>query len=594
VAITFEDTGLVANATATSLVFDKSSSFPLGEPDIGDLVVVAIERNGSNGAVTPNGAAATDWTERTDARAIGTATVKGTVHYYWRQWDGTEEDDYTWTFASSARRGVFYRFSTDVAFGVWRAVEAMTPYLGTNTTSTSFQFPNATGPFAAAVNAVVSSLVLSAGTGTTTPTNNQMTIVHGANVSQMSAYKVTSVTTALQPTWTWGAVTVRAKAAGALAAWTVVPPEEVNLSDSLGLSDSLTLSKFTDDPTRIFNRAKNLKIAHASNDGRQVKEVRLADATDHSNIVWSWLDPTPQVQFFDEPGGYYSFVVPDGVTELAFEGTGGRGGRGSAFGTTPSSGTADGGAGSKMIGTIQVQAGDIIEGYVAAKGGNGYDFVDPVNAPLGQCQGGEPGGAAPENNIFDHEDEDLGGCGGGLSSIWRTRAGVSVLMAMIAGGGGGGADAQTGGNGGRGGDGGGDEGQDGEDGTTNSTPATSGKGGKGGDQTNGGDGGLGSNLSNGSGDGDPGIEYAGGSTFRRGAFGSGLEPHPTGGGGGAGYRGGGGGGNGSVQSLAHGAAGGGAGGSDFQHPTEVEAISTQGGNPDDDGQLLFIYTAARD
>lgn len=570
--ITPEEQALVANATDTSLVFNSSTSFPSGEPNIGDLVVVAIERNGSNGAVTPSGSAATHWTERTDARAIGTATVKGTVHYFYRIWDGTEDNDYTWTFASSARRGVFYRFSHDVDGGRWVPAEAMTPYLGTNTTSTSFQFPNATGPFADSVNAVVSTLVLSAGSGTTTPTNNQMQIVFGANVSQLSAYQVTSGTSALQPTWGWGAVTFRAKAAGALAAWRVDPPITETADDDLGLTDDVVTNLFDFDPASAWNFA--LDVKHGED---QVTAVYLGDVQ-----VWNWLDPTPFSELFDTPGAYYRFVVPEGTEEIAFEGGGGRGGKGSSFGTTPGVGSSVGGAGSLMIGTLAVQPGDVIEGYSAAAGGNAYD--------TNQAQGGEPGGAASENNIFDHEDEALGGCGGGATTIWKN----GVLMAVIAGGGGGGADGQgASGSGGDGGAGGGDEGEDGGNGDTNSTPPTKGFGGGGGTQTEGGAGGIGGSLSNGTGTGEPGGFLGGGSTYRRGAFGSGLEPHPCGGGGGGGYYGGGGGGNGSVQSLVQCGGGGGGGGSDYQDPTDVEATSLQGGNALDDGYLLFVFTAKR-
>lgn len=353
-------------------------------------------------------------------------------------------------------------------------------------------------------------------------------------------------------------------------------------TDTVGATDATTVVLRPFEPAVLLNDFPDARFAVDGDTTVQITRISFSGTATTNEEMWNWIRAQPFVLEVGDPGDYWEFTVPEGCFQIAFDGAGGRGGPGAGFGAVGTVGTGVGGPGSLMAGLLDCEPGDFLQGYVARRGYSGYD--DPF------CVGGEPGGAAPQENIFGHEFQNLGGTGGGLTSIWKN----GVLMVVIAGGGAAGADAQAGGLGGDGGAGGGDVGQDGQDGTTNSTPPTAGKGGKGGTQTAGGDGGDGSSLGNGPGVGQPGGYLAGGSTARRGAYGTGTNPHPCAGAAGAGLHGGGGGGNGSDQTLVHGAAGGGAGGSDFHHPTDVTVTNqVQGGNTANDGHLTFTFHAKR-
>jgi len=574
VAITLEDSALEATATtSTSLDMDLTTIFPLGPPQIGELVLISLERALSDGAVSE---ATGDWNLVTPN--IGTATVKGTLHFYWRQIDGEEEDDYTWTFASSTRRAVFYRVSNDIDGGLWVFDCASPVYPGSNTVGTSQQI-NATPTLAEAVEFVVASLVLAAGTGHTTPSiSDGFTRVFGANTPMISGYQITPDTDPLQPTFTWAALTNRAKAVGGSAAFKVVAPVTESISDDLDMSDNIAPVLLPYDPEKIFNFVPDMKWGED-----QVYKVYRGEIE-----VWDWLSRYPFYVEVGNPGEYWKFVVPPGCEEIAFDSGGGRGGAGAGQGVAGDPGGSIGGAGSRQAGILSgLVEGDILEGYVARAGGAGNEV-----GPYGLTSygiGGEPGGAGSAMNIYNNEYRRLGCTGGGLTSIWKN----GELMLATAGGGGGAGDnpGKVGGNGGAGG---GDTGQAGADGVTTGGPTQKGFGAGGGTQSAGGAGGVGSALSNGPGDGQAGNYLAGGSTFRRGAFGTGLTPHSCGGGGGAGLWGGGGGGNGTDPTLVSGSGGGGGGGSDGHDDDDVEITTqVQGGNTGDDGYLTFLYQAKR-
>lgn len=287
--------------------------------------------------------------------------------------------------------------------------------------------------------------------------------------------------------------------------------------------------------------------------------------------------------------GRYHLPIPRRCRWVRFEANGAAGGQGAAQGGTTMGGL--GGRGGTLRGRIEViEDQDELYIEVGAAGGNGFD-PDPTD------KGGEPGGAASQQNIVLSEYKALGACGGGYTGIWLNDELGPIAIAGAGGGGGAHGAAGAANAGGVGGPGGGTTAGSGGDGGS-TTPATDhgfGFGAGGGTQTAGGAGGTGSTQAYGSGTGYPGNFLGGGITFRLGTFGDGdTVIEPKGGGGGGGYFGGGGGGNGSVDLVSVGGGGGGGGGSSFADARVANVVSARGSNPDDDGSLVLTFLARFD
>lgn len=335
-----------------------------------------------------------------------------------------------------------------------------------------------------------------------------------------------------------------------------------SLNEDVGLTDTTTGLLVPFDSVGKLNDAYDMWW------GGQVTDVYLG-----STRVWNWVSVIPYTVAITPAAGFpFEFIVPPGCTEIAFDAGGGSGGGGTS--------TSLGGDGQLLSGVFSVTAGQVLRGYVARAGATAS-----VGDPHGQ--GGEPGGAASTENTFGQEYAQLGGTGGGLTSIWRDYE----LVAVAAGGGGGGSrsSASVGGNGGMGG------GLVGAAGAAGAFTAAGlqGTGGGGGTQSAGGAGGVAGSFSNGPNEhAFPGKFLAGGTGFRFGPYGTGSLTHACGGGGGGGYYGGGGGGNGSVGGLSDGGGGGGGGGSQFVHPDMTVTVNTPGGNSGH-GFLTLTFYAKR-
>ena len=242
---------------------------------------------------------------------------------------------------------------------------------------------------------------------------------------------------------------------------------------------------------------------------------------------------------FNFTGTSQTWIVPSGVTSVAVDVRGAKGGsNGSVAG-------AQGGKGGRVQTTLAVVPGETL---VINVGGRGGDLIGPNTAGPGGFNGGGAGGV--DNVDFNAP----AGGGGGASDV---RQGVADLAhRVVVAGGGGGAECCTDANGGDGGD------------LTSMAGATSGGGsspGNGGTQFNGGAGGGGCNGS--------------GTSGTLGQGGVGGNGNRAGGGGGGGYFGGGGGGGCLFGS-------GGGGGSSFSSGTNT--IHTPGFQSGD-GQVTITF-----
>jgi hypothetical protein len=266
--------------------------------------------------------------------------------------------------------------------------------------------------------------------------------------------------------------------------------------------------------------------------------------------------------------GEDSFTPPSGVSSIAVAAIGGHGG---------SSGTATGGEGDEVLGTLAVTSGTTLYVEVGGNGGTPHS-TDPSTAYLG-ANGGYNGGASGGNGAADFDANGIpipsgGGGGGGASDIqtcpyFHACSDASGGTRLLVAGGGGGAGysstSDTSGDGGS-------AGTAGHDGILilGSEPGTAGVGGGPGTSTAGGAGGATSQicstpLTGGNGGGGS-LAFGFGPGGAGASFGCGGDVG-GGGGGGGGYFGGGGGGGGSEggsgADLTVGGAGGGGGGSDL-------------------------------
>jgi len=291
-------------------------------------------------------------------------------------------------------------------------------------------------------------------------------------------------------------------------------------------------------------RARILKVAAAA----ALATAGLVAAVPGGTAVAETGDPT--VFAFVGSGVEQEYVVPAGVTQLQVQVEGAAGGMGGTCdiggGNTCGSPSA-GGAGARVVATIDVQPGDVVTIRVGGKG----------------ADGGSSG-------VFG---STIGGDGGGASVIVVN--GVPALVAGAGGGGGGGGDEDgtpniTGGAGGASSSAGGVA----TEGTCN------GGAGGAGTQTAGGDGGAGGD-SHGAADGHDGVAGALGQGGDGGAGGAdtSLTGGAGGGGGGGLYGGGGGGGGGGNGNGCTGPGGGGGGGSSLAADgTVTEGVVTGDGS----------------
>lgn len=143
---------------------------------------------------------------------------------------------------------------------------------------------------------------------------------------------------------------------------------------------------------------------------------------------------------FTYTGGEQTFVVPDGVAQLAVNAVGAPGG-----GTQAS--TAVGGRGGTAYGVVAVTPGDVVYVEVGGAGGIGQTAVYPAYGPGGA--GGFNGGATGGDGGYDTNaggplappGDDGGGGGGGASDIRTVSAGAagSLTSRLVVAAGGGGA-----------------------------------------------------------------------------------------------------------------------------------------------------------
>lgn len=314
---------------------------------------------------------------------------------------------------------------------------------------------------------------------------------------------------------------------------------------------------------------------------RQVNRTYATDPLGVATMLWEKVTLTLHTLTLSTPG-QFDFILPV-ATSVAFTGKGARGSQGSRIQASGIFGGV-GGAGGTMVGSFAGAMGQRIRGYVGAKG-------EDVNAePYGR--GGEPGGACSQQNIFSQPYSGLGGVGGGYTGLWADE----VIRFIIGGGGGGGCRGGAGALGGVGGGGGSTTGGGGGDGVSTNVfdPTGAGKAAGGGTQTQGGAGGIGGHFTNGQAAsiGRPGRDLGGGTTFRLGNYGQGLNRHTCGGGGGGGWFGGGGGGNGTAASGNYGGGGGGGGGSSwFDAALVAVTTNTRATNSGDHGSLVLQFMA---
>jgi len=262
-------------------------------------------------------------------------------------------------------------------------------------------------------------------------------------------------------------------------------------------------------------------------------------------------------QTFNVTGAVQQFTVPDNVTEVTLDVAGAGGGEGNANATT------FGGRGTRVVVTMPVTPGEVLDLYVGQSGRDGDN-----NRAGGWPNGGNGGNKASSGN--------LGGGGGGSSDVRRVGGAFVDAIVVAPGGGGGAADPYAGG------DAGFYEGADGV-GTSVEIFGT-GAGAQGATQTAGG---AGEDLAGNGTDGDAG-------TFNAGANGKDVSAFRDPGGGGGGGRYGGGAGGSPDPTLD--AAGGGGGGSGWLDLTAglydilIEDAYTPGGEGPGDGRIIVTWS----
>lgn len=348
--------------------------------------------------------------------------------------------------------------------------------------------------------------------------------------------------------------------------------QTLDYSDNLNLSDEMEVFLGGVNPEGLLNDAIDMKWG----------DDQIHRVMDGNSEVWNWISYFPFIADIPiTPGIPFRFVVPEGCTQLRVFLAGARGGNGARN-------SGIGGYGGTVSCLVVVEGGDLIEGYVGVKGGDGADGIG--------SHGGEPGGGGTNRNTFSNDYADLGGSGGGLSVLFRN----GVIAVVAGGGGGGGCGSVSGGfAGGNGGNGGGLIGANGTDGAHSpSQPNYRGQGGGGGTQSAGGASGINSAQNPMSGvEHLAAVHMSGGTANRVSDSAGGLFTYAQTGGGGGGYYGGGCGGLGSgniAGVIVFGAAGGGGGGSSYTHPTWCSVVEhVQGGNPNNNGQAFIILFAKR-
>ena len=245
---------------------------------------------------------------------------------------------------------------------------------------------------------------------------------------------------------------------------------------------------------------------------------------------------------FSYTGSAQTITVPTGAKSAIVDLYGAEGGTGGNGGNTP-------GKGARLIATLPVTSGEVLQILVGGKGANGLHGASSAGG-AGGFNGGAVGGSSGSNS-----GSSSGGGGGGATDIRRGAFALADRIAVAAGAGGSGGFGSAAG--GLGGQGGGTTGGAGGNGDTGSQGLPTGGGG--GTQSAGGA--AGTPTASTSAAGTLGVGGKGGN-------GSG------GGGAGGGYYGGGG-GAGSNDSFSGSGAGGG-GGSSYVDPISVSVAHTQG------------------